>query len=238
MGQLVSYFATFSLGLLSGYLLMRLQDRLQSRKALARDVYRPLHEDLFRAHLQSKRGDRFLEYSNWQKIRATGLTLTVPDKLRTKLEKLFEITLRSYDSAWGAGRDWLYSILRGWDEKFGAPPPSGGAVRAWDWWGIYVQDEFQAPVPDLGANEIIPLGQTYIGSYQLRNLRLTLEEICKAEVAGSVRGSGASAFPTMPPCSSARSFRGLGPGESRDSEDSDIKPARKVPVAIVVSSQL
>ncbi len=179
MESAVSYFATFSLGLLSGYLLLRIQDNRQTAKTLSREVYQPLHEDLHRGLQLILRGEPSLENSIWQKIRASGLMILIKEDLRKDLQSLFDETLPAYFKAWFEGTGWLGTTLTGWDERFGGAATSGAQALGLQWWPIISHEEPPQGIPDIGPNTIQALHQRYIGYHTLQQLHVTFPQFVR-----------------------------------------------------------
>jgi len=142
IGLNIGYFATFAIGLMSGYILFRLQDRRQTQRTLSSSVYVPLHEDLHTGLRWIRNAEAFQGYSNWNNARASGHVLLMDAKLLALLETLFERTLPEYANAWFAAKDWVDRIVREWGRQFGKPALSGVNIENINWLNLLAQPLF------------------------------------------------------------------------------------------------
>jgi hypothetical protein len=171
----VSHFVVFVLGLLSGYLLILLQDRRQTSKALSREVYQPIHHLLSRGRARIVASARFDDYSMWEGIRDSGLSNRVTGRVRRNLDALFDDTLRDYDQAWLQFDERMRAAQMQWDE-LGGPAESGCEIRPINWWAVVAEEDFRWTRAELGPRENTTLGQRYLSSAHLCACGQTLKE--------------------------------------------------------------
>jgi hypothetical protein len=169
----------FALGLLSGYLLILLQDRRQTSKALSREVYQPIHHLLSRGRARIFASTRFDDYSMWEGIRDSGLSIRVTERVRQNLNALFDDTLRDYDQAWSQFGEKMHAVQMQWD-GLGGPAEAGCEIRPINWWAVVAEDDFQWNRAEMAPKENATLGQRYLSRAHLRACGQTLEEFAHA----------------------------------------------------------
>jgi hypothetical protein len=157
MQVIVSYSVTFLLGLGSGYILFRLQDRRQTQRTLSRTLYMPLHEDLHTCLERIKNADPFQDYSNWKNARASGLVLLMDEASLPRLEKLFGRTLPEYVNAWCKAKDWIDRILRVWGRQLGASALPGVDIENINWLNLLAQTTFSSELARIRSNTQVQL---------------------------------------------------------------------------------
>lgn len=169
----------FLLGFVAGYLLHLIRSRAESQKALTKEAYIPLHQQLHDARSLLERRQQFYSTSEWERLKATGIAGGLTYSTRGKLRHLYEQTLEEYVKAWLAARRATDDLQRRWDNQFGSPPPSGARVLDFDWWSFLADEEFRPRQMALGGNEAIPLFERTISHAGLRDLGVTLDQFLR-----------------------------------------------------------
>lgn len=172
----------------------KLRERLreegrESEKALSREVYRPLHEELAET---SSRVERRLYCNNqvaWPKIQASGLAGKIDSSTRKKLQHLYDTALPKCQAAWmEASQEWQQLGTR-WDSLYGSSLPKGYNPRDFDWWNFLLGDECTGTGIVLGTVERMRILATYLTAERLPS-GLSLEEFLRerwSEATGSPR---------------------------------------------------
>ena len=148
MDTALSHLASFALGLLSGYLLMLVQDWRRARQALSKEAYRPLHEQIHRALRQFETSQKAvaIETNFWRNLEAAGVTRGIKSSIQAELRALYTRVFPAYDKAWQeACLRAVPALLRQWDQRFGQPP-GGVRIREVNWWQVATDEDF---LPDL-----------------------------------------------------------------------------------------
>jgi hypothetical protein len=150
-GFLVGFLTGFLPGLLSGYILLNLTDRRKALRDRSRQIYVPLHDQLFRALKQVEEFDRPLaiDLNFWKSLEASGLSNGVRASLRKKISHLYAYVLPEFESAWMALNEsdgsshGMRELLVRYEEKLGVECPPTPGERFTPWWRFLLTREFQ-----------------------------------------------------------------------------------------------
>jgi hypothetical protein len=148
MATVLSHLASFALGLLSGYVLIVLQDRRRARQALSKEAYRPLHKQIHRALQQFETSQRALAIKPnfWRDLEAAGMTQGIKSSIQAELKGLYTRIFPDYDSAWlEACLRAVPALLRKWDQEYGVARGQL-KIREVNWWQVATDEDF---LPDL-----------------------------------------------------------------------------------------
>lgn len=169
-------------GLLSGYVLLRLTDRRKAFRDRSREVYVPLHKQLFEALKQVEKSDRAhaVDPHFWSDLEASGLAKGVRRSLRKRVAYLYSTLLPEFESAWMAFNEsdgsshGIRELLSGYDESLGvdAPHLQGGPFPSW--WRFMLATTFE---PSL------------LGFADFRNFRIWNKYFIEGESAAKGRNS-------------------------------------------------
>lgn len=138
-------------GLLSGYALLRLTDRRKACRDRSREIYVPLHKQLFEALKQIELSDRALAVDPhfWSDLEATGLAKGVQRSLRKNVAHLYSTLVPEFESAWMALNEsdgsshGIRELLSGYDESLGVDAPHLPRGPFPSWWRFVLATTFQ-----------------------------------------------------------------------------------------------
>jgi len=180
---------TYILGFLTSVFLQKRSERRESEKALSREVYRPLHEELAQT---SSRVERRLYCDNpavWLKTEASGLAGKIDTSTRKKLQHLYGVTVPCYQAAlMGASQEWE-QLRKKWDSLYGSGLPEGYNRRDFDWWNFLLAEECSGTGIVIGTVEGMKIYSAYLTAERLVS-GLSLEEFLRDrwnEATGSPR---------------------------------------------------
>jgi hypothetical protein len=143
----ISFVTGFLPGLLSGFLLQRVQHKRERALDLCERLYRPLHRQLndgLREIVLNSRANS-IDPVLWIRLEADGFTEHINQGLRQELRELFTIVQPSYDRSWIALNNRAIPALRDrWDHQFGIPP-GAARIRDIDWQKAAVEADFEMP---------------------------------------------------------------------------------------------
>jgi hypothetical protein len=165
-------------GLLSGYVLLRLTDRRKANRDRSREIYIPLHQQLFEALKQVEHSERphGVDPNFWSDLEASGLAKGIRRSLRKKIAYLYSTAFPEFEKAWMAlnGSDGISKLLTNYDESVGVDVPhlQGGPYISW--WRFLLATTFQ---PSL------------LGFSDFRTFRIWNKYFIEGEPAAKGRGS-------------------------------------------------
>jgi len=177
------------LGFLTDLFRQTRAEERESQKALSREVYRPMHEELSRT---SSRVERKLYCDNpevWSNTQASGLAGKIDSSTRRKLQHLYDTALPKYQAAWmDASQEWEQAGTR-WDSLYGSRLPEGYSRRDFDWWNFLLAEECSGTDIVLGTVEGMKIHSAYLTAERLVS-GLSLEQFLRDrwnEATGSPR---------------------------------------------------
>jgi len=141
-------------GLLSGYVLLRLTDRRKANQDRSREIYVPLHKQLFEALKQVELSDRALAVDPifWSDLEASGLAKGVRRTLRQKVAYLYSRLFPEFEKAWMALNEsdgsshGIRELLAAYDELVGVDAPHLERGPFPSWWRFLLARTFQPPL--------------------------------------------------------------------------------------------
>jgi hypothetical protein len=186
VATVLSHLASFALGLLSGYVLIVLQDRRRARQALSKEAYGPLHKQIHRALQQFETNQRALaiEPNFWRDLEAAGVTQGIKSSIRAELKGLYTRIFPAYDSAWHeACVRAVPALLRQWDQEYGVAPEKL-KTRQVNWWQVATDEDFLPDLLPLQDHEALFLHDMVFPAWQpvtlasfIRQRKRELEEL-------------------------------------------------------------
>lgn len=179
MDPILSHILTFALGLLSAAVLLWIQDKRQVQRTISREVYKPLHGELFAIYPLIEKGQRTgRDGSLWKGIQAAGHANSISSGLFDKLDRIYGTILPAYDAAWLAAQAHVDTLGQLWDAQHGRPP--GPAVmKDVDWWSLLTNSEFVRPPIALLAGDALRIRNNGVHLHTLQANQTSVDQFLR-----------------------------------------------------------